>query len=116
MFACRRRYRTNGQFPDLYQRAPASGRSDSHRAVVLVPLVLRGALHVFQVCGQELSFEHERTPRELSADISDRGIVLTDGEALLKNLDKRIRGETSLPVSIADDPLAFGGDGNREDA
>jgi len=47
----------------------------------------------------------ERTPPELSADISDRGIVLTGG-ALLKNLDKRIRKETGLPVSIADDPLA----------
>jgi rod shape-determining protein MreB and related proteins len=47
----------------------------------------------------------ERTPPELSADISDRGIVLTGGGALLKNLDKRIREETGLPVSIADDPL-----------
>jgi rod shape-determining protein MreB len=48
----------------------------------------------------------ERTPPELSADISDRGIMLTGGCALLKNLDKRIREETGLPVSIADHPLA----------
>jgi rod shape-determining protein MreB len=48
----------------------------------------------------------EHTPPELSADISDRGIVLTGGGALLKNLDKKIREETGLPVSIADDPLA----------
>lgn len=48
----------------------------------------------------------ERTPPELSADISDRGIVLTGGGALLKNFDKRIREETGLPVSIAEDPLA----------
>jgi rod shape-determining protein MreB len=48
----------------------------------------------------------ERTPPELSADISDRGIVLTGGCALLKNLDRRIREETGLPVSIAEDPLA----------
>ena len=48
----------------------------------------------------------ERTPPEISADISDRGIVLTGGGALLKNLDKRIREETGLPVSIAEDPLA----------
>jgi len=47
----------------------------------------------------------ERTPPELSADISDRGIVLVGGGALLKNLDKRIREETGLSVSIADDPL-----------
>ena len=48
----------------------------------------------------------ERTPPELSADISDRGIVLTGGGALLKNLDRRIREDTGLPVSIAEDPLA----------
>ncbi len=48
----------------------------------------------------------ERTPPELSADISDRGIVLTGGGAMLRNLDKRIREETGLPVSIAENPLA----------
>jgi rod shape-determining protein MreB len=47
----------------------------------------------------------ERTPPELSADICDRGIVLTGGGSLLKNLHKRIREETGLPVSIAEDPL-----------
>jgi len=48
----------------------------------------------------------EQTPPELSADISDRGIILTGGGAMLKNLDQRIRQETGLPVSIAEDPLA----------
>jgi rod shape-determining protein MreB len=48
----------------------------------------------------------ERTPPELSADISDKGIVVTGGGALLKGLDKRIRQETGVPVSIAEDPLA----------
>src|SRR5436309_375313 len=48
----------------------------------------------------------ERTPPELSADIVDKGIVLTGGGSLLKNLDKRIREETSLPVTLADDPLS----------
>ncbi len=48
----------------------------------------------------------ERTPPELSADISDRGIVLTGGGAMLKGLDKRIRQETGVPVSIAENPLA----------
>jgi rod shape-determining protein MreB len=47
----------------------------------------------------------ERTPPELSADISDRGVVLTGGGALLKNLDTRISKETGLPVLIADEPL-----------
>ena len=46
----------------------------------------------------------ERTSPELSADISDRGIVLAGGGALLRNLDQRIREETGLPISIADDP------------
>jgi rod shape-determining protein MreB and related proteins len=45
-------------------------------------------------------------PPELAGDVMDRGIVLTGGGALIKNLDKRIREETGLPVSIADDPLA----------
>ena len=48
----------------------------------------------------------EQIPPELSADIVDRGIVLTGGGSLLKNLDKRLREETGLPVSMADDPLA----------
>lgn len=48
----------------------------------------------------------EATPPELSADISERGIVLTGGSALLRNLDRRIREETGLPVSIAESPLS----------
>lgn len=47
----------------------------------------------------------EQTPPELAADIVDRGIVLTGGGAMLKNLDKLLREETSLPVTITDDPL-----------
>jgi rod shape-determining protein MreB len=48
----------------------------------------------------------ERTPPELSADIVDRGIVLTGGGSLLRNLDKRLREETGLPVTMAEDPLS----------
>lgn len=47
----------------------------------------------------------EYTPPELSADIADRGVVLTGGGALLRNLDVRIRRETGLPVAVAEDPL-----------
>lgn len=47
----------------------------------------------------------EKTPPELAADIRDRGIMLTGGGALLRGLDARLREETSLPVSIAEDPL-----------
>ena len=48
----------------------------------------------------------ERTPPELSADIVDKGIVITGGGSMLRNLDKRIREETSLPETLADDPLS----------
>jgi rod shape-determining protein MreB and related proteins len=48
----------------------------------------------------------ERIPPELSADIFDRGIILTGGGSLLKNMDKRLRDETGLPVQVAEDPLS----------
>jgi rod shape-determining protein MreB len=47
----------------------------------------------------------ERVPPELCADIYDRGVVLTGGGALLRNLDLRLRNETGLPVLIAENPL-----------
>jgi rod shape-determining protein MreB len=48
----------------------------------------------------------ENAPPELAGDIVDRGIMLTGGGALLRNLDVLIREETGLPVTIADDPLS----------
>ncbi|MEE9224694.1 MAG: rod shape-determining protein [Bacteroidota bacterium] len=48
----------------------------------------------------------ERTPPELSADILDRGVMLTGGGALLRGLDERLRLETSLPVHVTEDPLS----------
>ncbi|MDX8411200.1 MAG: rod shape-determining protein, partial [Mariprofundaceae bacterium] len=47
----------------------------------------------------------ERTPPELAADIVDKGIVLTGGGAQLSGLDQLLREETSLPVTVADNPL-----------
>jgi|TARA_B110000116_G_C16772965_1_gene554296 rod shape-determining protein MreB len=47
----------------------------------------------------------EQTPAELAADIVERGIMLTGGGSLLGGLDKVLRRSTSLPVSIAEDPL-----------
>ncbi len=47
----------------------------------------------------------EKSPPELSADIRDRGIILTGGGSLLKGLDQRLREETNLPVNLAEDPL-----------
>lgn len=48
----------------------------------------------------------ERTPPELSADISDRGIVMTGGGSLLHGLDKLISKRTNIPVYIADDAVS----------
>ncbi len=48
----------------------------------------------------------EQTPPELAADIVDRGIHLTGGGALLKNLDVLLHQETGLPIKITEDPLA----------
>jgi rod shape-determining protein MreB len=47
----------------------------------------------------------ERTPPELGADVAERGMVLTGGGALLKDLDRLLMEETGIPVIIADDPL-----------
>ena len=83
---CYSQYTTIALFPK-YRRANRTAQGFSPFPLVLIRMAL------------------ERTPPELSADISDRGIVLAGGGALLKNLDKRIREETGLPVCIADDPL-----------
>jgi rod shape-determining protein MreB len=48
----------------------------------------------------------EQTPPELAADIVDKGIVLTGGGSLLKNLDVLLREETKLPITVTEDPLA----------
>lgn len=67
---------------------------------------ISGALHdtVFTII-DAVKNTLERTPPELSADIMDRGIVLTGGGALLHNLDKVISEETQMPVLIAEEPL-----------
>ena len=47
----------------------------------------------------------EQTPPELGADIADRGMVLTGGGALLRDLDRLLMEETGLPVIVAEEPL-----------
>ncbi len=47
----------------------------------------------------------EKTPPELSADVLDKGIVMSGGTALLRNLDKYITKKTGIPAHVADDPL-----------
>ncbi len=56
----------------------------------------------------------EQTPPELSADIAERGIVLTGGGALLKGFDKLLSKETGLPVTVAEDPLTCVGRGGGQ--
>lgn len=48
----------------------------------------------------------EQTPPELAGDIVEKGIVLTGGGALLKNIDKLLYEETGLPITVAEDPLS----------
>lgn len=47
----------------------------------------------------------EKTPPELAADVIDRGIVITGGGALLRNIDQLLTEETGVPCHVADDPL-----------
>jgi rod shape-determining protein MreB len=47
----------------------------------------------------------EQTPPELSADILDKGIIMTGGSSMLRGLDERLRQETNLPVNVIDEPL-----------
>ena len=67
---------------------------------------IRGALaETVDVIADAVHDTLERTPPELSADIYDRGIVMTGGGALLKNLDKRLSQEVGVPVTVAENPL-----------
>jgi len=59
-----------------------------------IALIVREVLNLLEI-----------TPPELSADIYDRGIMLTGGGALLKGLDEKLRIETQLPVHVAEEPL-----------
>ena len=54
---------------------------------------------------QAIRMALEASPPELSADISERGIVLTGGGAMLRDLDVLISSQTGLPVAVAEDPL-----------
>jgi rod shape-determining protein MreB len=47
----------------------------------------------------------EQTPPELASDIVDRGIVMTGGGSLLRELDQLLREETNLPINVDEEPL-----------
>ena len=48
----------------------------------------------------------EKTPPELAADIIDRGMVLSGGGAMLRNIDRLLTKETNVPCYVAEHPLA----------
>ncbi len=76
------------------------------RTVVVSDSEIREALsEPLRIMVQAVRDALERVPPELCADIYDRGVVLTGGGALLKNLDRRLRDETGLPVLVAENPL-----------
>jgi rod shape-determining protein MreB len=85
------------------------GRDLSHGIPKTIPIndnEIRESLEgVVQTIVEAIRSTLEKTPPELSADIVDRGIILSGGGSLLKNLDKRLREETMLPVFITEDPL-----------
>ena len=76
------------------------------KSIVLTDKEAREALKpVVDKIVETIKITLEKTPPALAADIVDRGIVLAGGGSLLKNLDKKLREETGLPVSLAEDPL-----------
>ncbi len=76
------------------------------KTIVINSKEIRKALNdpIMQIV-EAIKMSLERTPPELASDILDRGIILTGGGALLRNLDVRLRQETSMAILIADDPL-----------
>jgi rod shape-determining protein MreB len=67
--------------------------------------LISGIMEPLSIIIEAIKDTLDNAPPELAGDIVDRGIVLTGGGALLKNLDILIREETGLPITIADDPL-----------
>ncbi len=76
------------------------------KTVTVTDEEIRGALaDTVSVLVEAVHAALEQTPPELSADISDTGIMMTGGGALLKNLDRRFASALGVAVTIADDPL-----------
>ncbi|GAA0334023.1 cell shape-determining protein MreB [Bacillus carboniphilus] len=76
------------------------------KTIEITPEEIAKALHdTVEAIVDAVKVTLEKTPPELAADIMDRGIVLTGGGALLRNMDKVISEETNMPVLIAENPL-----------
>lgn len=63
-------------------------------------------IHRIQIFVDAVRNTLERTPPELASDIMDRGIVMTGGSSLLRNLDRLLSKETGMPVYVSDDALS----------
>ena len=93
-----RSLRTQVRGRDQATGMPRSVALTSNELVPSVQLVLETVVEVIRTT-------LERTPPELTADIIDRGMVLTGGGAMLRDIDKYLSEQTGIPVHIADDPL-----------
>jgi len=95
--------------PDEYETMEIRGRNlidglpttISINEVEICHALTESVEHIIEMIKSTL----EKTPPELSADVMNRGIVLTGGGALLKNIDSKISETTLVPVFITDDPL-----------
>ena len=83
---------------DLTEGVPRSFTINSHQINQAIQEPLRSIVSAVRTA-------LERTPPELGSDVSEHGIVITGGGALLKNIDDLIADETGVPTYIADDPL-----------
>ena len=94
---------------NIYGQAPeGQGRGEGRpKTITMDDEEIRKALsEPIRAIVQAVHDALERIPPELSADILDRGVILTGGGSMLKNLDRRLREETGLPVQMAEDPLS----------
>ncbi len=94
---------------DVIQTMEIKGRdfvSGGPKSVIITDDEIRDCLvQPIQQIVEAVRVSLERTPPELASDISDRGIVLTGGGALLKNLDSLLSEEIGVPARLANDPL-----------
>jgi rod shape-determining protein MreB len=74
--------------------------------VITEEQIVESLLETVNAIVDAVKFALENTPPELSADIVDKGIVMTGGGSMLVRLDELIREKTGLPVSLAEDPLS----------
>ena len=91
-----------------------AGAASSHGSVIdpvggrepdIVILPVGNQINPAAILTSRCDMALEQTPPELSADVAERGIVLTGGGALLRDIDRLLSEETGLHVQVAEDPL-----------